>query len=61
MRLGQPREAVIEVNRVDDIFKKSGSSPVVINILGGNVSSKRKQYDEEQGSMVVDKKRQRGF
>jgi len=34
---------------------------MVTNTLGGNVGSKRKQFDEMQGSMAVNRKRQRGF
>ena len=60
-RKGQPREAGVAVTRIDDMFRESGSSPMVTNTLGGNVGHKRKQLGEEQGSMVVDRKRQRGF
>ena len=60
-RKGQPREAGVAVTRIDDMFRESGSSPMVTNTLGGNVGPKRKQLGEEQGSMVVDRKRQRGF
>ena len=60
-RNGQPREAGVAVTRIDDMFRESGSSPMVTNTLGGNVGHKRKQLGEEQGSMVVDRKRQRGF
>ena len=40
-------------NRIDDIFIKSGSLP---NTLGENVGSKRKQFDEKQGSLVVNRR-----
>ena len=60
-RNGQPREAGVAVNRIDDMFRESGSSPMVSNTSGGFVRNKRKQFGEEQGSMVVDRKRQRGF
>ena len=60
-RNGQPREAGVAVNRIDDMFRESGSSPMVSNTSGGFVGHKRKQFGEEQGSMVVDWKRQRGF
>ena len=60
-RNGQPREAGVAVNRIVDVFRKSGSSPMVTNTLGGNVGSKRKQFYENQGSMVVNRKIQRVF
>ena len=60
-RKGQPREAGVAVRRIDDIFRGSSSSPMVTNTLGGNVSSKSGQLNDEQGSMVVNRKRQRGF
>ena len=60
-RNGQPREAGVAVRRIDDIFRGSSSSPMVTNTSGGNVRSNWKQLGDEQGSMEVNRKRQRGF
>ena len=59
-RKGQPRETGVEVQRIDDMFRDTGNSPMVVDDLVGNVS-KRKYLSDEGSCMVADRKRQKGL
>ena len=59
-RKGQPRETGVAVQRIDDMFRDAGSSPMVVEDLVGNVI-KRKYISNEESSMVSDRKRHKGL
>ena len=59
-RKGQPRETGVAVQRIDYLFRDSGSSPMVVEDLVGN-ASKWKYLSDEGSSMVSDRKRHKGL
>ena len=48
------------MQRIDDMFRDTGNSPMVVDDLVGNVS-KRKYSIDEGSCMVADRKRQKGL
>ena len=59
-RKGQPRETGVAMQRIYDMFRDAGSSPMVVEDLVGNVI-KRKYLSDEESSMVSDRKRHKGL
>ena len=54
------RKTGVAVQRIDDMFRDSGSPPMLVEDLVGNVS-KRKYLSDEGSSMVSDRKRHKGL
>ena len=60
-RKGQPRVSGVAVNRIDDMFRGSENSPMVVDHLGRKVKNNRKHLGDEESSVVAIRKRQKGF